>query len=193
MNQDFTTSFLVDQGPQKVFAAINDVRSWWSGNVRAAPTNSATSLRIATKTSIIRNSGSPSSSPTKRSFGTCSTAGSISSQTNVSGRVQESCSTSLHEATRPRLRSRRGLAREPMFHRVFERVELLHQRKFAALDCRRCMMDILHRVGITSSLKMSIRRWRRATALPLGGRPTRKGRAPSAALSSSVFRRAAST
>jgi len=33
MNENYTTSFIVDQSPQDVYEAINDVRSWWSGAI----------------------------------------------------------------------------------------------------------------------------------------------------------------
>src|SRR5690349_17845872 len=33
MNQNYTTSFTVDQTPEEVFAAINNVRGWWSDEV----------------------------------------------------------------------------------------------------------------------------------------------------------------
>ncbi len=35
-SSDYTTSFVVDQTPEEAFAAINNVRGWWSGNIEGS-------------------------------------------------------------------------------------------------------------------------------------------------------------
>ena len=34
--QSFTAAFTVDQTPDEVFAAVNDVRGWWSGDIEGS-------------------------------------------------------------------------------------------------------------------------------------------------------------
>jgi len=35
-NKDYTTSFTVDKTPEEAFAAINNVRGWWSGKIEGS-------------------------------------------------------------------------------------------------------------------------------------------------------------
>ncbi len=35
-SSNYTTAFVVDETPEEVFAAINNVRGWWSGNIEGS-------------------------------------------------------------------------------------------------------------------------------------------------------------
>ena len=35
-SQNYSTAFTVDRTPEEVFAAINNVRGWWSGNIEGS-------------------------------------------------------------------------------------------------------------------------------------------------------------
>ena len=106
MNQDFTTSFFSRPSPQKVFAAINDVRSWWSGDVEGSTNKLGDEFTYRYEDVHYSKQRIAEFIPDKKIVWLVLDGRLNFVADKRKWRVQESCSTSLHEATRPRLRSR---------------------------------------------------------------------------------------
>ena len=66
---DYSTSFTVEQTPEEAFAAINNIRGWWSGEMKVVPTSSAMSLLIVINRTITANRRSQNSFLAKKSLG----------------------------------------------------------------------------------------------------------------------------
>jgi len=69
--QHLTTAFTVDETPEAAFAAINNVRGWWSGDIDGATSNSARNGPTATATCITASRKSSSWRPASASYGKC--------------------------------------------------------------------------------------------------------------------------
>ena len=101
-DQSLTYAFTVDQTPQEVFAAINNVRGWWSGEPGVEGSTAKLGDEFTYRYKDIHCSKQKITEfiPGKKSSGTFWIARSISSRTNPNGTARKSSLISPARAAR---------------------------------------------------------------------------------------------
>ena len=88
-NQNFTSTISVDQSPEEAFAAINNVRGWWSEEIEGATDKLGAEFRYRYEDVHRCKMKVVESSPTRESFGSFCATILISLRTRPSGRAQK--------------------------------------------------------------------------------------------------------
>lgn len=101
-NQNFSTAFLVDQSPEEAFAAINNVRGWWSGDIKGATDELDAEFTYRYQDVHYSKQRITELVPNKKVAGECSTPTSTSQRIPTNGQGPRSPSRCRGEVSRRR-------------------------------------------------------------------------------------------
>src|SRR2546428_1283834 len=99
-SQNYSTTFIVDETPEEAFAAINNVRDWWSGNIEGSTNKLGYEWTYRYKDIHYSKQKITELIPGKRVVWHVLDCYSILSKTRPSGMTQRSPLTSLRRVTR---------------------------------------------------------------------------------------------